>query len=197
MPQHLSRPHLRILRRREAIEEPRITLRPRLRQARGDLVHKQGQRHAISQDNPLHAPRPLRPLRSQLCRQFRQLRPRRMRPLRRLARHQQALERHHVEPRARRRPMPPPQLPQRQQVQPGAKPQLANREMLAPNPPLRQPAPDQKHRALFGKSFARKIDIAMPAREWRKAAVFKRVEVQIGQGRQARHQAFGRLAVIM
>jgi hypothetical protein len=37
----------------------------------------------------------------------------------------------------------------------------------------------------------------MPARERRHATFFKRVEFQIGQGRQARHQALGRLAVIM
>jgi hypothetical protein len=88
--------------------------------------------------------------------------------------------------------MRPPQLPQRQQVQPRPEPKLADKELFASRPRFGKPAPTEKNCALLIETFTGEIHIAMPAREWQRVGEF-----QVGQGWQALHQTCGRVAVTM
>ena len=197
-PSTSRRPHLRVLRRRKAIEKPRIALRPRLSHRARDLIDAQRQRHAIAQHNPLHPTRPLRPR----CPATAPTTP--------------------PAPATPHAPAPPPHAASaapRTTSHPAApsatadarrhSSHSASRFSPVPNPssPTMKcsrpahasgsPHPPRNTARFSDKSLARKIHIAMPPRERQRSLGFKRREFQIGQGRQARHQSFARVAVTM
>lgn len=90
-----------------------------------------------------------------------------------------------------------PKIPERQQVQPGAEPQLADREMLPPRPCPGEAASAKEYGAFLAEPLAGKIDIAMGPREWGGPFRCKRPKLKVGQGRQPRHQSLGRVAATM
>src|SRR2546423_5652950 len=182
-------PHLRIFRRREAVEIDRIGARAHVAERR-DVRKKDGQ-HDISELEPVCAGNERRPSGMQRARLLSHLGLALMQRAQIGEREGMLLERDEVQAAAACRivlPCPPGD----EEVQPEAEPRLEDDEALALRPARRQFVPRQEHMARLLRTAARAVvDVAVGRRIWRLIAPF----VAAGDDRRAHARYYWRPSV--